>query len=91
MAKTKQEKLDEKKEKQYYKKHKKLYRTTPGDVLFNIINYTFFGLFTLSCIFPFYYLFINTVSDNTLVKRGLINFYPIKKTSHRRSHIFLLL
>ena len=76
MAKTKQEKLDEKKEKQYYKKHKKQYRTTPGDVVFNIINYTFFGLFTLSCIFPFYYLFINTVSDNALVRRGLINFYP---------------
>lgn len=76
MAKTKQEKLDAKKEKQYYKKHKKMYRTTPGDVVFNIFNYTFFALFTFTCIFPFYYLFINTVSDNDLVKRGLINFYP---------------
>ncbi len=36
----------------------------------------FFILFTLTCIFPFYYLFINTISDNDLVKRGLINFYP---------------
>lgn len=53
-----------------------MYRTTPGDVIFNIINYTFFTVFTLSCVFPFYYLFINTVSDNNLVKRGLINFYP---------------
>ena len=76
MAKTAQEKLDEKKEKEYYKKHKKMYRTTPGDVVFNIINYAFFSIFTFSCIFPFYYLFINTVSDNDLVKRGLINFYP---------------
>lgn len=76
MAKTAQEKLDAKKEKEYYKKHKKMYRTTPGDVVFNIINYAFFSVFTFSCIFPFYYLFINTVSDNELVKRGLINFYP---------------
>ena len=76
MAKTAQEKLDAKKEKEYYKKHKKMYRTTPGDVVFNIINYAFFSIFTFSCIFPFYYLFINTVSDNELVKRGLINFYP---------------
>ena len=53
-----------------------MYRTTPGDVIFNIINYAFFTVFTLSCVFPFYYLFINTVSDNSLVKRGLINFYP---------------
>jgi len=76
MAKTKQEKLDAKREKEYYKKHKKMYRTTPGDVIFNIFNYAFFTVFTLSCIFPFYYLFINTISDNSLVKRGLINFYP---------------
>ena len=76
MAKTAQEKLDAKREKAYYKKHKKMYRTKPGDVVFNIFNYIFFSEFTLTCIFPFYYLFINTVSDNELVKRGLINFYP---------------
>ncbi len=76
MAKTAQEKLDEKREKEYKKKHKKIYKTKPGDVIFNILNYVFFILFTLTCIFPFYYLFINTISDNDLVKRGLINFYP---------------
>ena len=76
MAKTAQEKLDAKREKAYYKKHKKMYRTKPGDVVFNIFNYIFFSAFTVTCIFPFYYLFINTVSDNELVKRGLINFYP---------------
>ena len=76
MAKTAQEKLDEKKEKEYKKTHKNFYKTKPGDVLFNVLNYLFFRLFTLTCIFPFYYLFINTISDNDLVKRGLINFYP---------------
>ncbi|RKI41499.1 carbohydrate ABC transporter permease [bacterium D16-51] len=76
MAKTAQEKLDEKKEKEYYKKHKKMYRTTPVDIVFNVFNYLFFTIFTLSCIFPFYYLFINTVSDNELVRKGLVNFYP---------------
>ena len=35
--------------------------------LFNVINYTMFGLFTLLCVFPFYYLFINTISNNELV------------------------
>lgn len=76
MAKTAQEKLDEKKEKEYKKTHKNFYKTKPGDVIFNVLNYLFFTLFTLTCIFPFYYLFINTISDNDLVKRGLINFYP---------------
>ncbi|MBQ7359221.1 MAG: carbohydrate ABC transporter permease [Lachnospiraceae bacterium] len=76
MAKTEQEKLDLKAEKLYYKKHKRQFKLTPGDILFNIINYTFFIVFTLCCIFPFYYLFINTISDNSLVQKGMINFIP---------------
>ncbi|MGN1147874.1 MAG: carbohydrate ABC transporter permease [Lachnospiraceae bacterium] len=76
MAKTAQEKLDAKAEKKYYKTHKRSYRLTAGDVVFNILNYTFFIVFTVSCIFPFYYLFINTISSNDLVSKGLINFIP---------------
>jgi putative aldouronate transport system permease protein len=77
MAKTAQEKLDEKREKDYAKKHKRKYKLKPGDVVFNILNYLFFTLFTITCIFPFYYLFINTISNNTLVNKGRINFYPM--------------
>ncbi len=47
-----------------------------GNILFHTINYAVFALFTLSCLFPFYYLFINTISDNELVQRGVINFIP---------------
>lgn len=45
-------------------------------MLFNLINYLIFILFTVACIFPFYYLFINTISDNDLVVKGVINFIP---------------
>lgn len=76
MAKTAQEKRDAKAEKAYYKKHKNKYHYRPGDIVFNIFNYLFFGLFTLSCFFPFYYLFINTISSNDLVRAGKINFFP---------------
>lgn len=48
----------------------------PEDVIFNFFNYLFFFLFTFICIFPFYYLFINTISDNEMVRKGIINFYP---------------
>jgi putative aldouronate transport system permease protein len=51
-------------------------RKTPGDYAFNFLNYTVFILFTLACVFPFYYIFINTISDNTLVSRGAIMLYP---------------
>ena len=44
--------------------------------IFDIFNHFGFILFTLACIFPFYYLFINTISDNELVARGVINFLP---------------
>jgi multiple sugar transport system permease protein/putative aldouronate transport system permease protein len=47
-----------------------------GDIAFNIINGAFFTIFTLICIFPFYYLFINTISDNELVSSGQINLIP---------------
>lgn len=76
MAKTAKEKQEEKLVKQYEKTHKRKYRLTAGDVVFNICNYTFFALFTLACLFPFYYIFINTISDNELVKSGVINFIP---------------
>ena len=76
MAKTAQEKLDAKREKEYNKKHKRMYKLKPGDIVFDILNHLFFLLFTLTCVFPFYYLFINTISDNELVNKGMINFYP---------------
>lgn len=77
MAMTKQEKLDAKAEKAYAKKHKRKYKLTPGDIIFNILNYAFFGIFTISCIFPFYYIFINTVSNRSAVARGDVTLYPI--------------
>lgn len=51
-------------------------RLSVGDVIFFILDYIFFTIFTIACIFPFYYLFINTISDAQLVGAGLINFYP---------------
>lgn len=62
--------------KKKYKPKKRQYRLKTGDYVFNIINYTVFFIFTLICIFPFYYLFINTISNNDLVRIGAIKFFP---------------
>lgn len=51
-------------------------RLTKGDIVFNAINYTVFILFTLLCVYPFYYIFINTISANDLSANGQIIFYP---------------
>jgi putative aldouronate transport system permease protein len=53
------------------------YRQSAGDVTFNVINTAVFAIFTVLCIFPFYYLFINTISDNNLVASNQITFLPV--------------
>ncbi len=47
-----------------------------SDILFKIENYTFFGIYSLICAYPFYYLIINTISSNDLSANGAINFLP---------------
>ena len=59
-----------------------------SDVLFNFWNYGFFALFTLICIYPFYYLVINTISANNLSAAGEINF--IAKGIHIDNYINVL-
>jgi putative aldouronate transport system permease protein len=53
-------------------KEKKSIRDTCVDV----VIYLFYGLFALLCIFPFYYIFINTISANDLVGAGQILLLP---------------
>ncbi len=51
-------------------------RKNATDWIFDILNYTFFILFTLICVYPFYYLIINSISANDLSAAGDINFLP---------------
>jgi putative aldouronate transport system permease protein len=51
-------------------------RKGPGDICVDCIIYLFFGLFALMCVFPFYYIFINTISANDLVAAGQITLVP---------------
>ncbi|WP_336624241.1 carbohydrate ABC transporter permease [Clostridium boliviensis] len=46
------------------------------DRVFYIVNYLMFGIITLICAYPFYYMIINTVSANDLSANGFINFLP---------------
>jgi len=47
-----------------------------GDKIINIVTYLLYALFGFICIYPFYYIFINTISSNELSKRGVILFWP---------------
>lgn len=55
---------------------KRHHHKKPGDVAFNVINYTIFGILAFLCAYPFYYLIINSISSNELSNNGMINFIP---------------
>ncbi len=44
-------------------------KLTGKDKVFNVFNYGVFGLLTLICAYPFYYLIINTLSANDCAAR----------------------
>ncbi|MDR1902734.1 MAG: carbohydrate ABC transporter permease [Treponema sp.] len=54
----------------------KRFKKTTGDRIFNIVNMTIFGLFALICAWPFYYVIINTISNNNDVAMGRIVWVP---------------
>lgn len=62
------------KEKVVFKEKKK--PLSASDKVFNVFNYLLFGLLTLICLYPFYYLIINTISANDLSANGLITLIP---------------
>lgn len=51
-------------------------KMSASDVAFNVLCGILFALFSVICIFPFYYLFICTISDPSLVEVGKIVFLP---------------
>ncbi|NMO97652.1 carbohydrate ABC transporter permease [Paenibacillus lemnae] len=56
--------------------------------LFDVINYIVLTLITVACFFPFYYLFINTISNNDLSSKGLVMFYPKDIQFSNYVHVF---
>lgn len=51
-------------------------KKSKSDYIFLICNYAVFGLLTLLCAYPFYYIIINSLSANDLSASGLVNFLP---------------
>lgn len=47
-----------------------------GDITLAVCCYVIFGIAALLCIYPFYFIFINTISANDLSARGIILFWP---------------
>ncbi len=51
-------------------------KMSAADITYNVLCGIVFAVFSIICIFPFYYLFICTISDPSLVEVGKIVFLP---------------
>ena len=56
---------------------KKKIKQSFGDTMLSVCCYVIFSICALLCIYPFYYIFINTISANDLSAKGAVIFYPM--------------
>ena len=55
---------------------KRLRRIRWKELPFDIVNLLVMSIFAFLCIYPLYYVIINAISDNQLVQKGMIDFFP---------------
>ncbi len=53
-------------------------RRTFGDRVISVVTYIVYALFAFVCVYPFYYIFINSISANNLSERGKVILYPME-------------
>ena len=56
-----------------------------SDRLYDIVNYIMLFLYAFICVYPFYYIFINTISNNKISESGGVIFYP--KDVHIQNYV----
>lgn len=52
------------------------YKVSAGDRIITAFTYAVYSVFAFVCAYPFYYIFINTISSNDLSQRGKVLFWP---------------
>ena len=53
-------------------------KTSAGDRVIDVITYIIYSIFAFVCVYPFYYIIINSISANNLSERGKVLFYPME-------------
>lgn len=55
---------------------KKHVKRSFSDQVINVVTYIVYAIFAFVCVYPFYYLIINSISANNLSERGKVIFLP---------------
>lgn len=59
-------------------KHSKKIKTSFGDHVISFFTYVVYSFFAFVCVYPFYYIAINSISNNDLSQRGKVILYPME-------------
>ncbi len=59
-------------------KHRRRMKRSFSDRLISVITYVVYAIFAFVCVYPFYYIFINSISANNLSDQGKVIFYPME-------------
>lgn len=51
-------------------------KTSIGDRIISVLTYLIYAVFSFLCVYPFYYIFINSISANDLSDKGKVLFLP---------------
>ena len=61
-----------------HEKHRSKINRTFGDYVISFITYVVYAFFAFVCVYPFYYIIINSISANNLSEKGKIILYPME-------------
>ena len=53
-------------------------RQSVGDRIISVVTYIVYAFFAFVCAYPFYYIIINSISNNNLSERGRVLFWPME-------------
>lgn len=65
-------------------------KTSAGDKAITVITYIIYSLFAFVCVYPFYYVIINSFSANNLSERGKVLLIPLEPHLKNYTSVFNL-
>ena len=65
-------------------------KVSAGDRVISIITYVVYSIFAFVCLYPFYYIAINSISNNDLSQRGKVILYPLEVHFTNYTQVFQL-
>ena len=71
-----------------YVKHKM--KVSAGDRVISVLTYFIYSIFAFVCVYPFYYIAINSISNNDLAQRGKVILYPLEMQFTNYKQVFQL-